>query len=119
MYVQMIAIEAEELSMDEQQMLCDECAGVCSRLTGVQAHRWTVNHATNTVCGTMRWTEYEAIAMGAEALNREVAFLHSADRILRCREIVCPTSRRIPRRDTGTKPNTGFVQYPPDYDPRG
>lgn len=105
--------------MDERQMLCDECAAVCNRLAGVQAHHWTVNHTTNTVCGTMKWTDYEAIAMGTESLSREVAWLNSADRILKCREIACPTSQRSIRRDTGTKPNHGFVQHPPDYDPRG
>jgi hypothetical protein len=119
MYIQVIAIAAEELSMDERQIVCDECAAVCARLAGVQAHQWSVNHTTNTICGTMKWTAYEAIAMGTESLCRDVAFLQSADRILRCREIACPASRRPVRQDTGTKPNTGFVQYPPDYDPRG
>lgn len=104
--------------MDERQMLCEECATVCNRLAGVQAHHWTVNDATNTVCGTMKWTDYEAIATGTETLSREVGYLRSADRILRCREIACPGPRPQPR-DTGTTPRTGFVRYPPDYDPRG
>lgn len=119
MYVQVIAIAAEELTMDEQQVVCDECAAVCARLAGVQAQQWRVNAATNTVCGTVKWSAYEAIAQGTEALSREVAWLAGADGILRCREIACPGSGRTVYRDTGTKPNTGFVRYPPDYDPRG
>lgn len=119
MHIQIITVPAEELTMDERRILCDECAAVCARLAGVQAHHWSVNHATNTVCGMMKWTEHEAIAMGTETLRMEVASLHAVDHILKCREFACPISRRTPYRDTDTKPNTGFVQHPPDYDPRG
>lgn len=57
--------------------------------------------------------------MGTETLCTEVAWLRSADRILKCREIACPASRPSSPRDTGREPNTGFVRYPPGYDPRG
>ncbi len=103
MGVQIITIQAEGLSMNERQILCDECAAVCTRITGVQATEWSINPATQTVCGMMRWSEYEAIAQGTEALRREIP---------------CP-HRRTPPREDKARPNTGFVQYPPDYDPRG
>ncbi len=64
MGVQIITIQAEGLSMNERQILCDECAAVCTRITGVQATEWSINPATQTVCGMMRWSEYEAIAAG-------------------------------------------------------
>ena len=118
MDIQIITIRAEGLSMDERQLLCDECAAVCSRIAGVQATEWSINPATETVCGLMRWSEYEAITQGTEALCREVAYLRAPGSVLRCREIPCPHRRTSPgaRR---AQPNTGFVQYPPDYDPRG
>lgn len=119
MRIQAITIAAEGLTMDERQVLCDECAAVCARLAGVQATEWSVNHATNTVCGIVRWTEQEMIAGGTEALRMQVAALRGADRILRCREIACPPGCRSARHEPDTKPNTGFVRYPPDYDPRG
>ncbi len=118
MEIQIITIRTEGLSMDEQHILCDECAAVCARLAGVQATEWSVNPATGTVCGMMRWSEYDAIAMGTESLCREVAYLHAPGSILKCREIPCP-DRRAPAWETGTRPTTGFVQHPPDYDPRG
>ncbi len=104
--------------MDEQQALCDECAAACARMAGVQATEWSLNPATDTVCGMVRWSAYEAIAMGTESLCREVAYLRAPGHILRCREIPCP-DRRTPARETGTRPATGFVQHPPDYDLRG
>ena len=119
MYTQIITIPTEQASRDEQQTLCEECAAVCARLTGVQAHQWVVNQATNTVCGVMKWTDCEAIAMGTESLRMEVAWLRDADHLLTCREIPCPGSRRFVRHENGTTPNHGFVQHPPDYDPRG
>ncbi len=118
MEIQIITIRTEGLSMNEQQILCDECAAACTRLAGVQATEWSINPATQTVCGMMRWSEYDAIAMGTESLCREVAYLHAPGSILKCREIPCPHRRRVAR-ETGTRPNTGFVQHPPDYDPRG
>lgn len=118
MAVQIITIRAEGLSMDERQILCDECAAVCARIAGVQATEWSINPATGTVCGMMRWSEYEAIAMGTESLCREIAYLRAPGSILKCREIPCPR-RRTPTRGSGTGSNTGFVQHPPDYDPRG
>lgn len=118
MRIQIITIQAEGLSMDEQHILCDECAAVCARIAGVQATAWSINPATETVCGLMRWSDYEAIAMGTEALCREVAYLRAPGQILKCREIPCP-HRRIPTQETESRPNTGFVQHPPDYDPRG
>lgn len=54
MHIQIIAIEVEERAMDESQTLCDECAAVCNRLAGVQAHQWSFNPATNTVCGIVK-----------------------------------------------------------------
>lgn len=118
MGIQIITIRTEGLSMDEQQILCDECAAVCAHLAGVQATEWSVNPATQTVCGRVRWSDYDAIAMGTESLCREVAHLRAPGHILRCREILCP-DRRTPARETGTRPATGFVQHPPDYDLRG
>ena len=38
-----------------------------------RAHRWILNAETDTLTGVMQWTEYEAIAMGTEALQMEVA----------------------------------------------
>lgn len=118
MAVQIITIRAEGLSMDERQILCDECAAACARIAGVQATEWSINPATETVCGMMRWSDYEAIAMGTESLCREVAYLHAPGSILKCREIPCP-HRRVPTQGQWGPPNTGFVKYPPDYDPRG
>ena len=118
MAVQVITIRAEGLSVNERQILCDECAAVCARIAGVQATEWSVNLATGAVCGLMRWSEYEAIAMGTESLCLEVAYLRAPGSVLKCRDIPCP-HRRTPAREAGAGPNTGFVQYPPDYDPRG
>ena len=119
MYIQIIGFAVEENDMEQVQTLCAECAAVCNRLAGVQAYQWSYNPETNTVSGVMRWTDYEAIAMGTETLCTEVARLHSANRILKCRDITCPVSQPSARRDTGERPNTGFVRHPPDYDPRG
>lgn len=119
MYTQIITIPMDDTSGDAQQMLCTECAAVCNRLAGVRATEWHVNHATNTVCGLVKWTEYEMIAQGTETLCTQVASLRDADRILHCRDITCPAVRRYTAHDNGTRPNTGFVQHPPDYDPRG
>ena len=118
MNVQIITIRAEGLSMDERQLLCDECAAVCAGIAGVRATEWSINPATDTVCGLMRWSEYEAIAMGTETLCREVAYLRAPGSILRCREIPC-LHHHASAREAGARPNTGFVHYPPDYDPRG
>ena len=118
MNVQIITIRTEGLSMDERQILCDECAAVCARVAGVQATEWSINPTTETVCGMMRWSEYEAMAQGTESLCREVASLHAPGSILTCSEIPCPR-RRTATRESGTGSNTGFVQHPPDYDPRG
>jgi hypothetical protein len=85
----------------------------------VQAHQWSYNPETNTVSGVMKWTDYEAIAMGTETLCTEVARLHSANRILKCPEIACPASQPPARPATRERPNTGFVRHPPDYDLRG
>ncbi len=104
--------------MDERQLLCDECTATCARIAGVQATEWSINPATEIVCGMMRWSEHEAIAMGTEALCREVAYLRAPGSILKCRDIPCPHGRTSPGASRA-QPNTGFVQYPPDYDPRG
>ncbi len=119
MYVQIIGFAVEEGAMDQARTLCAECAAACNRLTGVEAHQWSFNPATNTVSGVMKWTEYEAIAMGTETLCAEVARLYSANSILKCREIACPTNQPPARPAPDERPNTGFVHYPPDYDPRG
>lgn len=119
MYVQIIGFAVEGDGVEEARTLCAACAAACDRLAGVHAHQWSHNPTTNTVSGLMKWTEYEAIALGTETLCTEVARLHGANRIIECREIACPASRRAAHRDTGTKPNAGFVQHPPDYDPRG
>jgi hypothetical protein len=119
MYIQIIGFAVEENDMEEVQTLCAECAAVCDQLAGVQAYQWTYNPATNTVSGVMKWTDYEAIAMGTETLCTEVARLHTANRILNCPDIICPVSQLPARRETGERPNTGFVRHPPDYDPRG
>jgi hypothetical protein len=119
MHTQVITIAMDGSSEGERQVLCAACAAVCNHLAGVRATSWHVNHATNTVCGLVKWTEYEMIAQGTEALCTQVASLRDAGRILRCRDITCPALRRYTAHDTGTKPNTGFVRYPPDYDPRG
>jgi hypothetical protein len=119
MHTQIITIAMDESSENERQVLCAVCAAVCNRLAGVRATEWHVNHATNTVCGLVKWSEYEMIAQGTETLCTQVASLRDADRILRCRDITCPALRRYTAHDYSTKPNTGFVQHPPDYDPRG
>jgi hypothetical protein len=119
MFTQIITISMDESSQDEQQVLCAECVAICNRLAGVQATQWHINHATNTVSGVVKWSEYEMIAQGTETLRMQVASLRDAERILRCREIACPAARRHRAYDCSTKPNTGFVRDPPDYDPRG
>lgn len=119
MYVQIIGFTIEEHAINERQTLCDHCAAICNRLAGVQAHQWSFNPVTNTVTGIVKWTEYEAIAMGTETLQTEVAFLQSANRVLRCREIACAAKQSPAAHDMGREPNTGFVRYPPGYDPRG
>ena len=118
MVVQSITIHAEGLSMEERQILCDECAAVCAHIAGVQATEWSINPATDLVCGLVRWSEQEAIAQGTESLCREVAYLRAPDRVLRCREVPCPR-RQTAARDGETRPRSGFVKYPPGYDPRG
>jgi len=118
MEVHVITIRTEGLSMDERQILCDECAAVCTHIVGVQATEWSINPATETVCGMVRWSEYEAIAMGTESLCREVAYLHAPGSILKCREIPCPHGHS-PVREAKVRHHAGFVQHPPDYDPRG
>ncbi len=119
MRIQVITIPMDRSSTEERAVLCAECAAVCNRLAGVQATEWSVNHATNTVCGILKWSEQEMIAQGTETLRMQVASLRNADRILRCRDITCPASHRAPARPYNTKPNTGFVHDPPGYDPRG
>ena len=76
MYIQIFTLSVEGISMEETQVLCDECAAMCNRLAGVLAHEWSVNHRTNTISGVMKWSEYEMIAMGTEALSMVVATLH-------------------------------------------
>lgn len=119
MYARIVTMPVEDLTMAERQVLCAECAVVCERLAGVRAHEWSVNPATGTVSGMMKWSDAEAIAMGTESLRMEVARLGDAGRILRCRDIPCAMDRQIAPRDAAPKPNTGFVRHPPDYDPRG
>jgi hypothetical protein len=119
MHIQIIGFAVEEHAMDEARTLCAECAAACNRITAVQAHQWSYNLVTNTVSGMMKWTEPEAIAMGTESLCTEVARLYCANRILPCKENACSTTHPPARRDTDERPNTGFVQHPPDYDPRG
>jgi hypothetical protein len=119
MYARIITIPVEGLAVDERTVLCAECAAVCARIAGVQAHEWTLNAATNTISGVLKWSEYEAIAMGTETLRMEVAHLYRAALVLRCRDLLCPARRLVARRDAGERPNTGFVHYPQDYDPRG
>lgn len=119
MYARIVSMPVEDLSMDEREALCAECAALCDQLAGVQAHEWSVNRATGTVSGMMKWSDAEAIAIGTESLRMEVARLREADCILRCRDIPCAVGPRAARADTDTTPNTGFVWYPPGYDPRG
>lgn len=104
--------------MDEQYILCDECAAACARLAGARATEWSVNPVTKTVCGMVRWSDYETIAMGTESPCRAVAYLPASSSILKCREIPC-SRRRTPERGAGTRPNTEVRQYPPNDDPRG
>jgi hypothetical protein len=118
MGVQIITIRAEGISMDERQVLCDECAAVCASIAGVQATEWFVNPATETVCGMVRYSEHESIAMGAETLCREVAYLRAPEQVLACREIRCG-QYVAPARPVGVRPTSRFVHFSPDYDPRG
>jgi hypothetical protein len=114
MAIRIFTVSAAEISVDEGEQLCAECAAACARLTGVTAHLWTVNPRTRMISGIVKWTESEMIAMGTESLCRVVATLHPAHIAPACRSLTCPT-----RRAAETTPNTGFVHYPPDYDPRG
>ena len=114
MAIRIFTVSAEEISVDAGEALCAECAAACARLAGVAAHQWTVNPRTRMIAGIVRWTESEMIAMGTESLCRVVATLHPAHIAPACRSLACPT-----RRAAETSRNAGFVQYPPDYDPRG
>ena len=63
MYRRMITIPAADLAARERYVLCDECAAACDPLAGVRATEWSVDPATGSVRGVMRWDLYEAIAM--------------------------------------------------------
>lgn len=121
MLVQIVTYSVEGLSGEEREIFCRECIEACNRLAGVRAHRWTLNERTDTLSGTVQWTDYEAIAEGSETLRMHVATLHSDRLPFTCRDVSCscPIGRQTVPPDTGVKPNTGFVKYPEDYDPRG
>ena len=105
----------------DRQALCATCHAICDRLARVRTHRWILNAETDTLTGVMQWTEYEAIAMGTEASRMEVAWLHGARRILRCRDIPClGDPHKIPTRDgDNQRPNADSVRHRPHDDPRG
>ncbi len=86
------------------------------------AHQWSVNEETDTVSGTVKWTNDTTMRRGRDALARIVAIAHPDRLAPTHREFsdsagtVCPSPLRHGTDDT---PNTGFVRYPEGYDPRG
>ncbi len=117
--LRIIAIATVSMSTDEATRLCAACSARCNTIAGVRAHRWEVNPATGVLTGVVKWSDAEAIAMGTEALRLEVARLHEPENLLVCRDMACPIGERATRYERDTSRNTGFVQHPPDYDPRG
>lgn len=123
MYVEILTISLEGLSAAEREvlgpMLGEVCAAACNRLPGVVAHQWSVNRQTNTVSGIVRWGDSAAIERGTKALAAAVIVLHPDRLMLTHREIACPVQPHPVRRKSDIRPDTKFVHYPPDYDPRG
>ena len=82
--------------MDEtRETLCPACAAVCSRLVGIEATEWVVRSRSAKVVGVMRWSPYEAISAGTEALEMVVAQVPLAavrqdSQTARCAWLTCP-----------------------------
>lgn len=119
MHTQVITITATGVAMEHCDTLCTECAAICNRIAGVQATEWQVNRATGIIAGIMRWSEYEAIAMGTETLRLQVAHLTGAQVVLSSRTLPCMAAGPHAPDSPATHPQPGCVQYPPDYDHRG
>ncbi len=114
MPVCIFTVSAEKISVDEGEAVREKYAAACAELTGVTAQQWTVNPRTRIISGIVKWMDTEVMVMGMESFCRVAATLHPVHATPACRSITCPTHRAAK-----TKPNTGFVQYPADYDPRG
>lgn len=128
MYTQVLTVSVAELEKEERalvsRILYEECAATCDVLTGMVAQQWSINEQTNIISGIVKWADDAAMRRGTEALSMVVATVHP-DRIIPThRAFAYPVQPRFlkearTRKWTDDRPNSGFVQFPPDYDPRG
>ncbi len=93
MFTRIITTPVADSATGESYVLCAACAAACDRLAGVRATEWSVDPATGSLRGVMRWNLYEAIAVGTESLCRTVTSLRDPGGILQCRELPCPRRR--------------------------